>query len=115
MGIQHVSVLVLNALAVQVDILEHKETQLKGTERRVHSLQQQVEILQTELSRSATSHFLAFNLLQPTYTQVTHLMMLTLITSSCVASMHNMQVHDGTEGSTQSIIHTTARMKVSGS
>lgn len=38
----------------QVDILEHKETQLKGTERRVHSLQQQVETQQAELSRSAS-------------------------------------------------------------
>ncbi|KAL3154619.1 hypothetical protein ABBQ32_014069 [Trebouxia sp. C0010 RCD-2024] len=34
-----------------VDILEHKETQLKGTERRVQSLQQQVEAQQAELSR----------------------------------------------------------------
>lgn len=40
----------------QVDILEHKETQLKGTERRVHSLQQQVEAQQAELSRSANVH-----------------------------------------------------------
>lgn len=35
----------------QVDILEHKEMQLKGTERRVHSLQQQVEVQQAELNR----------------------------------------------------------------
>lgn len=35
----------------QMDILEHKEVQLKGTEKRVYSLEQQVEQLQTELSR----------------------------------------------------------------
>ena len=40
-------------VCAQVDILEHKEMQLKGTERRVHSLQQQVEMQQAELSRSA--------------------------------------------------------------
>lgn len=40
-------------LSIQVDILEHKEMQLKGTERRVYSLQQQVEMQQAELSRSA--------------------------------------------------------------
>ena len=39
----------------QVDILEHKEMQLKGTERRVHNLQQQVEALQAELNRQAMS------------------------------------------------------------
>ena len=41
----------INHMPVQIDILEHKETQLKGTERRVHSLQQQVETMQAELSR----------------------------------------------------------------
>ena len=36
---------------MQVDILEHKETQLKGTERRVHTFEQQVEQLQSEMGR----------------------------------------------------------------
>ena len=40
---------------LQVDILEHKETQLKGTERRVHTFEQQVEQLQTELSRCSAA------------------------------------------------------------
>lgn len=34
-----------------MDILEHKETQLKGTERRVHTFEQQVEQLQAEMGR----------------------------------------------------------------
>lgn len=44
----------------QVDILEHKETQLKGTERRVHSLSQQVEQLQAELGRCSSYHCKGF-------------------------------------------------------
>lgn len=49
MTTQYLSVCMLHTL--QMDILEHKEVQLKGSEKRVNGLEQQVEQLQTELSR----------------------------------------------------------------